>query len=197
MLLLGNPSSHRPWTHCQSGSVPYLGARLTWFPLNATLNRHPLSNGPSASTGLDLRSLIGAAKNAHDMDDSQEPLISEERRDDDFARDSDTLRRKAHDQAGLGTFVLLLTFAAGISGLLFGCMFCDSEERLVQMLMIAFLLQTTLASSPRPWSPSARRCPAESSPRSTSPSLHPQRPFLRCSRRPYPRYLPIVSGGDG
>ncbi|KAM3514448.1 hypothetical protein MY11210_001892 [Beauveria gryllotalpidicola] len=54
------------------------------------------------------------------MDDSQEPLISEESRDDDAARGGGTLRRKAPDQPELGTFVLLLTFAAGISGLLFG-----------------------------------------------------------------------------
>ncbi|KAJ4145280.1 hypothetical protein LMH87_004135 [Akanthomyces muscarius] len=54
------------------------------------------------------------------MDESQEPLISEERSDDDFARGNDGLRRKAHGQTELGTFVLLLTFAAGISGLLFG-----------------------------------------------------------------------------
>ncbi|KAM3453722.1 hypothetical protein MY3296_003565 [Beauveria thailandica] len=54
------------------------------------------------------------------MDDSQEPLISEGSRDDDAARGGGTLRRKAPDQPELGTFVLLLTFAAGISGLLFG-----------------------------------------------------------------------------
>ncbi|EGX96874.1 MFS myo-inositol transporter, putative [Cordyceps militaris CM01] len=57
------------------------------------------------------------------MDDSQEPLISGEQRDDEIARrgsDALPLRHKAPDQTGLGTFVLLLTFAAGISGLLFG-----------------------------------------------------------------------------
>ncbi|KAM3561048.1 hypothetical protein ARSEF4850_003391 [Beauveria asiatica] len=54
------------------------------------------------------------------MDDSQEPLISEGSRDDDTTRGGGTLRRKAPDQPELGTFVLLLTFAAGISGLLFG-----------------------------------------------------------------------------
>ncbi|OAA77795.1 General substrate transporter [Akanthomyces lecanii RCEF 1005] len=54
------------------------------------------------------------------MDESQEPLISEDRSDDDFARGNDGLRRKAHGQTELGTFVVLLTFAAGISGLLFG-----------------------------------------------------------------------------
>lgn len=64
------------------------------------------------------------------MDESQEPLISEERSDDDFARGNDGLRRKAHGQTELGTFVLLLTFAAGISGLLFGCTFGGLEDAL-------------------------------------------------------------------
>lgn len=61
------------------------------------------------------------------MDESQEPLISEERPENDFAQGNDALRRKAHGQPKLGTFVLLLTFAAGISGLLFGCMISHLE----------------------------------------------------------------------
>lgn len=59
-------------------------------------------------------------RNADDMDDPQEPLIPEESRQDDAAGGGSVLRRKAADQAELGTFVLLLTLAAGISGLLFG-----------------------------------------------------------------------------
>ncbi|KAM3475976.1 hypothetical protein MY5147_003470 [Beauveria neobassiana] len=54
------------------------------------------------------------------MDDPQEPLIPEESRQDDAAGGGSVLRRKAADQPELGTFVLLLTLAAGISGLLFG-----------------------------------------------------------------------------
>ncbi|XWW96946.1 hypothetical protein V2A60_004926 [Cordyceps javanica] len=54
------------------------------------------------------------------MDDAQEPLISGEACDGDVARRSGALRRKVPDESGLGTFVLLLTCAAGISGLLFG-----------------------------------------------------------------------------
>lgn len=55
------------------------------------------------------------------MDNLQQPLINDERDEDDAVYEISRLRRKAPDGAGPGTFVTLLTFAAGISGLLFGC----------------------------------------------------------------------------
>lgn len=62
------------------------------------------------------------------MTSSQEPLISSDARDEDALYDHVDIDPAA---AGSGTtdggrpslFVLVLTFAAGISGLLFGCMF--------------------------------------------------------------------------
>lgn len=61
------------------------------------------------------------------MDSSQAPLISNNRHDDDAPYDavddepgSRASPAKATD-GHPGLFVLILTFAAGISGLLFGC----------------------------------------------------------------------------
>ena len=60
------------------------------------------------------------------MDSSQAPLISGGRHEDELEHD-DHDHHVAIDATKLsenspGAFVLLLTFAAGISGLLFGCM---------------------------------------------------------------------------
>jgi SP family myo-inositol transporter-like MFS transporter 13 len=60
------------------------------------------------------------------MDSAQAPLISSNRHDDDAPYDtvddvpgSRTAGKATNGRPGL--FVLVLTFAAGISGLLFGC----------------------------------------------------------------------------
>lgn len=68
------------------------------------------------------------------MDSSQAPLIAHGRDDDDLRYDvddaaPDTASDAGEDkatEAGPGIFMLLLTFAAGISGLLFGCKFSPS-----------------------------------------------------------------------
>lgn len=67
------------------------------------------------------------------MTGPQEPLISNHGRDDDHDDDRGGLFEDAEldpvadsgktDDRGPSIFVLVLTFAAGISGLLFGCMF--------------------------------------------------------------------------
>lgn len=65
------------------------------------------------------------------MDSPQEPLISPDQRDDgrfEFADDDATDTASDVSKVGEaqpGLFVVLLTLAAGISGLLFGCMLQD------------------------------------------------------------------------
>ena len=62
------------------------------------------------------------------MDSSQAPLMSDERHEDELHSESD-LTAAADGETGKsrdaqpGLFVVMLTFAAGISGLLFGCRF--------------------------------------------------------------------------
>jgi MFS transporter, SP family, solute carrier family 2 (myo-inositol transporter), member 13 len=62
------------------------------------------------------------------MESAHAPLISNEPRDDnELEYDADDATDTASNASRLpdarpGIFVLLLTFAAGISGLLFGCM---------------------------------------------------------------------------
>jgi SP family myo-inositol transporter-like MFS transporter 13 len=66
------------------------------------------------------------------MDSSQAPLISnaqhqhldEEELDYDVEAESPVVEAGKAADAGPSTFVLVLTFAAGISGLLFGCRNC-------------------------------------------------------------------------
>ncbi len=63
------------------------------------------------------------------MDSPEAPLISEEQRNGELqyvdADDADTEPGSLDKPEALpGLFVLLLTFSAGISGLLFGCGFC-------------------------------------------------------------------------
>lgn len=64
------------------------------------------------------------------MDSPQEPLISDQQRRGELQYDADDAEPAPDDYAGPelskpdtkpGVFVLMLTFAAGISGLLFGC----------------------------------------------------------------------------
>lgn len=64
------------------------------------------------------------------MDSSQAPLMADDRQSDELHDESATadLDRTPSDasktpESGPGAFVLMLTFAAGISGLLFGCVF--------------------------------------------------------------------------
>jgi hypothetical protein len=59
----------------------------------------------------------------HTMDSSQAPLISDNARDEELHHDVDDGARGAGKPAAAAPslFVVLLTFAAGISGLLFGC----------------------------------------------------------------------------
>lgn len=62
------------------------------------------------------------------MDSSQAPLISEEDRHGELQyeaddADHDTASDASKAETKPGVFVLVLTFAAGISGLLFGCGF--------------------------------------------------------------------------
>lgn len=60
------------------------------------------------------------------MDSPQAPLISEEQRQGELqyeAEDADAASVASKGETKPGAFVLLLTFAAGISGLLFGCWF--------------------------------------------------------------------------
>lgn len=83
---------------------------------------------------------------SHDADDEYEyeQRVSEE--------DS----RSVHEDPSVRPtlFVWLLTFSAGISGLLFGCKIL-LQAQLINRRANFLLLQTTQASSPRPWSPSA------------------------------------------
>lgn len=81
------------------------------------------------------------------MDDAQEPLIPDELRDDGVEPRSDVPRRKPTEKAGPGLFVLLLTFAAGISGLLFGCRFSRPRRRQLGALPPRF--QRSIANSSR------------------------------------------------
>lgn len=60
------------------------------------------------------------------MDSPHEPLISDEQRHGELhyaADDADNAIEASKAETKPGTFMLLLTFAAGISGLLFGCQF--------------------------------------------------------------------------
>ena len=69
------------------------------------------------------------------MDSAQAPLISGNRHDDDAPYDTvdDESGSRAAPTKAIdgypGLFVLILTFAAGISGLLFGCEFFGSLGR--------------------------------------------------------------------
>lgn len=82
------------------------------------------------------------------MDSSQAPLISNESREEDLEYEADDRLDSASD-AGKGPdgtpsiFVIVLTFAAGISGLLFGCMnrsslFVATVADMVQMILVSF-----------------------------------------------------------
>jgi SP family myo-inositol transporter-like MFS transporter 13 len=59
------------------------------------------------------------------MDSAQAPLMADNRRGDDLdndgAEDIRPHRSNKTDNANPGIFVVILTIAAGISGLLFGC----------------------------------------------------------------------------
>lgn len=72
-----------------------------------------------------------------EMDTLQEPLISnrdpddrEDVLDDDIQDLPSTSANASHhgDGSSPGLFMWLLTFSAGISGLLFGCMACSSSS---------------------------------------------------------------------
>lgn len=82
------------------------------------------------------------------MDSSQAPLISNEAREEDLEYEADDGLDSASD-AGKGPdgtpsiFVIVLTFAAGISGLLFGCtvhscLFVASVANMMQMILASF-----------------------------------------------------------
>jgi SP family myo-inositol transporter-like MFS transporter 13 len=71
------------------------------------------------------------------MDHPEAPLIAEEQRDRELQYDADD----ADDEPGTldkpdakpGLFILLLTFSAGISGLLFGCGFYAHPLRIANV----------------------------------------------------------------
>ena len=107
------------------------------------------------------------------MESAHAPLISNETRDDneleydaDDATDTASISSRLPD-ARPGIFVLLLTFAAGISGLLFGCTkthtYRTTPKTLtdgLQMIRVLFLLRSC---------PLAMRSPAMTSTRQTNP----------------------------
>ncbi|GJN83850.1 hypothetical protein PLIIFM63780_007401 [Purpureocillium lilacinum] len=88
------------------------------------------------------------------MDASQAPLMAGEPRDDDpdFDADRDALQHgsaRPEDkapEAGYGVFVLALTFAAGISGLLFGCKYRPYDTGVISATLVS--IGTSLSGRP-------------------------------------------------
>jgi len=85
-------------------------------------------------------------------------------------------------------YIWLLTFSAGISGLLFGCRSLISfPSHTPNSNLFLPTIQTTQASSPRPSSPSAPLSRPSRSHPSTSRSSRHRRPSSPCSSHPSPQ----------
>lgn len=113
----------------RSPKVPMIPRLVTWNTLPSAAYRLSVPN----SRGLALSVFHGAASHFPvAMDSLQAPLIASDPRDNDNeleydaddATDTASIASRQPD-ARPGLFVILLTFAAGISGLLFGCKLAD------------------------------------------------------------------------
>lgn len=87
-----------------------------------------------------IRRKTASAYHAEAMDNPEAPLISQEQRHGELQYDADDADNEPSSfdkpEAKPGLFVLLLTFSAGISGLLFGCAF---PPRLLDIMDVADL----------------------------------------------------------